>query len=114
MAVLLVSKVVADRALPFVHAPVQVYTLRAVCEVAKVMRNCSATPPFSTRSPSGLSEPCPTSVRANGARKFQNEDGLVQKLRAEVAIKPVASLVAAKPLASPKNTGLVEASSVRW
>src|SRR5258708_29138304 len=113
MAVLPVSKVVPDRVLPFVHVPVQVYSLRAVWEVGKAMRNCSATPPFSTRSPSGLSEPSPTSVGANGARKFQNVDGWVQKLRAELEMKPVDELVAAKPLASARNTSPVAETVAR-
>src|SRR6266571_1318222 len=93
MSALLVSKVVPASALPFAHAPVQVYSLRAVCEVAKAVRNFSATPPFSTRSPSGLSEPCPMSVGAKGLRKFQNVEAVVQKLRAELEMKPVAALV---------------------
>src|SRR5258706_14362614 len=77
------------------------------------MRNCSATPPFSTRSPSGLSEPSPASVGANGARKFQKLDGWVQKLRAELEMKPVDELVAAKPLASARNTSPVAETVAR-
>src|SRR5260221_13170311 len=104
MAVLLVSKVVPDRVLPFVHVPVQVYSLRAAWEGGKAMRNCSATPPFSTRSPSGLSEPSPASVGANGARKFQNVDGWVQKLKAVLEVTPLDESVARTPLASATST----------
>src|SRR6266481_8171494 len=74
IAVLLVSNGVAESDDAVVQLPVQVYSLRVVCEDAKLVRSHCAAAPFSTMSPSGESESSPLPVGWND----QNVEALVQ------------------------------------